>query len=235
MAAAGAASSWGAFLIAVALLGTPFAAANARAVGAAATYEESLGIGLETWPHPYPVNFSALTVAGRPVRMRYTDVPPARFANGRPIVLMHGKNFDSSHWGGAIRALMRNGYRVVVRDQFGLNTSSKPQIDYSFDMLATNAAQSLDALGLAEVDVLAHSTGGMLAVRFARTYLGPVRRLVLEDRGAAGNWVPVFLIVFGLDVATALLAVFVLRRLRTRRIAQSETWLSMPAGARAYG
>jgi oxalate/formate antiporter len=47
---------------------------------------------------------------------------------------------------------------------------------------------------------------------------GPVAASI---RAAAGSWVPVFLIVVGLDVLTALLAFFVLRRLRAQWLAQS--------------
>ncbi len=54
---------------------------------------------------------------------------------------------------------------------------------------------------------------------------GPVAAAI---RAQAGSWVPVFLIVVGLDVVTALLAFFVLRRLRTQWIARSER---VPAAA----
>lgn len=47
---------------------------------------------------------------------------------------------------------------------------------------------------------------------------GPVAAAI---RAAAGSWVPVFLSVVCLDILTALLAFFVLRRLRTQWVAQS--------------
>ena len=112
--------------------------------------------------------------------MAYMDVPPVK-ANGHVALLLHGKNFDSSYWSQTISALSGAGWRVIVPDQIGFNKSSKPQIDYSFDLLASNTAKLLDTLGVAEVDLIGHSTGGMLAVRFARSYPQRVRRLVLED------------------------------------------------------
>jgi OFA family oxalate/formate antiporter-like MFS transporter len=48
-------------------------------------------------------------------------------------------------------------------------------------------------------------------------------------RAATGSWVPVFFIVVGLDVVTALLAFFVLRRLRTQWIERSSRGPAMPA------
>ncbi len=55
---------------------------------------------------------------------------------------------------------------------------------------------------------------------------GPVAAAL---RGALGSWVPVFLIVVGLDLVTALLAFFVLRRLRLQWLAKPVS--GMPARA----
>lgn len=66
-------------------------------------------------------------------------------------------------------------------DQVGWGKSSKPDARYSFGLLARNTARLLDTLGVREAVVIGHSTGGMLAVRFARTYADRVTRLVLED------------------------------------------------------
>jgi pimeloyl-ACP methyl ester carboxylesterase len=145
------------------------------------TYTEPLGIGLEGWPYPHPVRFMPLELHGQQLRMAFMDVAPTGTANGRTVVLLHGKNFDSSYWSGPIAALTGAGFRVVVPDQIGFNKSSKPDLEYSFDLLAQNTARLLDTLDIRDVDVLGHSTGGMLAVRLARTYAERVKRLVLED------------------------------------------------------
>lgn len=57
---------------------------------------------------------------------------------------------------------------------------------------------------------------------------GPVAAAI---RGAAGSWVPVFLIVVGLDVVTALLAFFVLRRLRAHWLARQGAMVPTSAPA----
>jgi pimeloyl-ACP methyl ester carboxylesterase len=113
--------------------------------------------------------------------MAYMDVPPSSPANGNSIVLMHGKNFDSSYWGDVAKALAQNGYRVVIPDQVGFNKSSKPSIDYTFDLLAANTAKLLDSLRVGKVAILGHSTGGMLAVHFAKLNPARVTQLILED------------------------------------------------------
>jgi pimeloyl-ACP methyl ester carboxylesterase len=71
-----------------------------------------------------------------------------------------------------IEALTTAGYRVVVPDQIGWGKSSKPDIHYSFHLLAANTATLLDHLGVGQVSVLGHSTGGMTATRF--TLMNPI-------------------------------------------------------------
>jgi pimeloyl-ACP methyl ester carboxylesterase len=109
------------------------------------------------------------------------DVAPSGAPNGRTIVLMHGKNFGGYYFRNVIERLSGAGYRVVVPDQIGWGKSPKPDIHYSFQQLAANTAALLDALHVDRVDVLGHSTGGMLAVRFALMYPERVRHLILED------------------------------------------------------
>ena len=143
-------------------------------------YTQPLGIALESCVYPHPVKYLALEIEGQPVRMAYMDVSPTA-ANGQTVLLLHGKNFYGNYWEGTTRALTAAGYRVVVPDQVGFGKSSKPDVHYSFDLLAANTVKLLDALGVQQVAVVGHSTGGMLAVRFARSYPERVTRLMLED------------------------------------------------------
>jgi pimeloyl-ACP methyl ester carboxylesterase len=140
-----------------------------------------LGIALEEYGYPWPVHFLPLVIENQDVRMAYMDVPPSGTANGRAIVLMHGKNFGGYYWRDVAQSLAAAGYRVIVPDQVGWGKSSKPDIHYSFQLLAANTAHLLDTLGIQKATVVGHSTGGMLAVRFALMYPERVTQLVLED------------------------------------------------------
>jgi pimeloyl-ACP methyl ester carboxylesterase len=145
------------------------------------TYSEPLGIALESYPYPYPVQFLSLVNDGQPLRLAYMDVRPEGAGNGRTVVLLHGKNFYGSYWLNTIKALSAAGYRVLVPDQVGFGKSAKPDLRYSFDLLAANTARLLDELQVKQADIVGHSMGGMLAVRFARNYPERTRHLVLED------------------------------------------------------
>jgi pimeloyl-ACP methyl ester carboxylesterase len=147
----------------------------------AANDSKPLGIALEEYPYPWPVHFLRLVIEGQDLRMAYMDVLPTHAPNGRALVLMHGKNFGGYYWRDVAEALATAGYRVIVPDQIGWGKSSKPDIRYSFQLLAANTARLLDELKLDKVAVVGHSTGGMLAVRFALMYPKRVTQLILED------------------------------------------------------
>jgi pimeloyl-ACP methyl ester carboxylesterase len=158
--------------LSAALLPQPFTSPEA------AESREPYGIGLEGYPYPYPVNMLPLVNDGEELRMAYMDVAPAQ-ANGRVVVLLHGRNFPASYWAPVIRVLTGAGYRVVVPDQIGFGKSSKPAGELHFDTLARNTVALLDHLGIAKADIVAHSLGGMLGVRIARAYPDRVNHLVL--------------------------------------------------------
>jgi pimeloyl-ACP methyl ester carboxylesterase len=144
----------------------------------AAEPREPYGIGLEGFAYPYPVNLLPLTNDGEQLRMAYMDVAPAQ-ANGRVVVLLHGRNFPSSYWAPVIKTLTDAGYRVVVPDQVGFGKSSKPSGELHFDTLARNTIALLDHLQIARADIVAHSMGGMVGVRIARAYPERVNHLLL--------------------------------------------------------
>jgi pimeloyl-ACP methyl ester carboxylesterase len=158
--------------LSAALLAQPFTRSEA------AESREPYGIGLEGYPYPFPVNMLPLVNDGEELRMAYMDVAPAQ-ANGRAVVLLHGRNFPASYWAPVIKVLTEAGYRVVVPDQIGFGKSSKPAGELHFDTLARNTVALLDHLGIARADIVAHSLGGMLGVRIARAYPDRVNHLVL--------------------------------------------------------
>lgn len=148
-----------------------------------------LGIALEGYPYPYEVKLFPVERDGQTLNMAYMDVPPAGASNGRTVLLLHGRNFPSSYWAPVIDTLSKAGYRVIAPDQIGFGKSSKPTFDLHFDELARNTARLLDNLEIEKVNVVAHSMGGMLSMRFARDFPKRVRSVLmtgpigLEDYG----------------------------------------------------
>ncbi|MGD0625523.1 MAG: alpha/beta hydrolase [Thermodesulfobacteriota bacterium] len=140
-----------------------------------------LSISMENYSYPHRVALLPLTIEGQDLRMAYMDIPPEGNPNGMTVLLLHGKNFFGAYWKGTIRFLSQNGFRVVVPDQIGFGKSSKPNIHYSFHLLATHTKKLLDTLGVKQVAVVGHSMGGMLATRFTLMYPETASHLVLEN------------------------------------------------------
>lgn len=157
----------------------------ARAADPAPTY----GVELEGFAYPYPLQHFAFESQGVSLQMAYMDVAAKGAANGRTIVLLHGKNFCGATWEASIDVLTTAGYRVVVPDQIGFCASSKPEhYQYTFQQLATNTATLLERIGVAHAIVLGHSTGGMLATRYALMYPEATDQLVLVNPIGLEDW-----------------------------------------------
>jgi len=150
-------------------------------ISAFAQKTDTLSITLENIKYPYPVKFFPIHTEGQDIRMAYMDIAPAQNANGRTVVLFHGKNFGGYYWANVIRALTAKGFRVVVPDQIGFGKSSKAFIHYSFHQLSRWNKALLDTLGIQKANILGHSMGGMLATRFALMYPQTIEKLLLED------------------------------------------------------
>jgi pimeloyl-ACP methyl ester carboxylesterase len=141
-----------------------------------------LGANLERFDYPAPVRWFEANSQGHAVRMAFLDWPPTAAPNGTTVVLLHGKNFCAATWGDTARGLAAAGYRVLAPDQIGFCKSSKPSgYQYSFHTMAALTATLLDQAGAGKVVLVGHSTGGILATRFALLYPGRVTRLVLVN------------------------------------------------------
>ena len=146
------------------------------------------GPELEGFDYPLPVQRFAFQSQRQQVHMAYLDAQPER-ANGRTVVLLHGKNFCAATWEGTMHFLQANGFRVIVPDQIGFCKSSKPaSYQYTFQQLANNTKALLDSVGVKRFIVMGHSTGGMLATRMALMFPQNVERLVMVNPIGLEDW-----------------------------------------------
>ncbi len=151
--------------------------------------EPAYGPELQGFAYPYPLHHFSFASQDEYLQMAYMDVAPAARANGRTVVLMHGKNFCGATWEHQIESLSAAGYRVIVPDQVGFCASTKPaHYQYSFQQLARNTQALLASLDIARVTLVAHSTGGMIATRYALMWPQAVDQLVLVDPIGLEDW-----------------------------------------------
>ncbi len=85
-------------------LGSLLLAASGHTQEQAPVYTTPLGIALDEYPYPYPVQFLTLNIQGQQLRMAYMDVAPKDWDGKRAAVLLHGKNFYGSYWENTIKA-----------------------------------------------------------------------------------------------------------------------------------
>ena len=158
--------------------------ASAAAAGAG----QAFGPELQGYDYPWPVQHYRFSSQGQALDMAYMDVLPSN-PNGRTAVLLHGKNFCAATWQGTIKVLSEAGYRVLAPDQVGFCKSSKPaHYQFSFQQLAGNTRALLGSLGIDHATLIGHSTGGMLAVRYALMYPDTLDQLVLLDPIGLEDW-----------------------------------------------
>jgi pimeloyl-ACP methyl ester carboxylesterase len=149
---------------------------------------QSYGPQLEGFAYPWPVARYHFRSQNQALEMAYLDVKPAH-PNGRTAVLLHGKNFCAATWQATITALTGAGYHVIAPDQIGFCKSSKPTAyQFTFEQLAGNTHALLASLGVHRATIMGHSTGGMLAIRYALMFPSEVDQLVLVDPIGLEDW-----------------------------------------------
>jgi pimeloyl-ACP methyl ester carboxylesterase len=127
--------------------------------------------------------------AANGVDYAYRDV-----GEGAPLVLLQNFRGNLDNWDPALIDALAPGRRVVTFDNAGVggSTGTTPG---TIRQMATDAIAFLDAMELAEVDVLGFSIGSFVAQDIALIRPAAVRRLVLASsapQGAAGmhGWAP---------------------------------------------
>ncbi|MDP5135428.1 alpha/beta fold hydrolase [Rheinheimera baltica] len=96
-----------------------------------------------------------------------------------PIVLIHGL-FGSYENLGVIERSLSEHYHVINVDVRNHGRSGHSN-QMSYPLMATDLAQTLDALEIPQAVLLGHSMGGKLAMAFALKYPERVTKLILAD------------------------------------------------------
>ena len=112
------------------------------------------------------------------IRLHVVEAGPP---SGPPVVLLHGFPELWYGWRGQIGPLADAGFRVIVPDQRGYNTSDKPEgvAAYRVDTLAADVVGLLDALGLERAAIVGHDWGAVVAWWLALARPERVSRLAI--------------------------------------------------------
>ncbi|MGE4064241.1 MAG: alpha/beta fold hydrolase [Rhodospirillaceae bacterium] len=115
---------------------------------------------------------------------------------GAPILLLHGFILSGHESFRTFKDKLAETRGVIAPDYLGYGHSERvldPGRHYEINHTTKAIAAMLDELGVQQVDVVAHSYGGVIAAQFALDYPARVRRAVLMDSGQyvdiSGTWI----------------------------------------------
>jgi pimeloyl-ACP methyl ester carboxylesterase len=133
---------------------------------------------------------------------------------GRPVLLVHGVGSSSYLWRNVIAEL--DGERRCVSFDLPLHghTPAAPDQDFTLNGLARFIAGGCDALGLADIDVVANDTGGAVTQVFAASHADRLHTLTLTNCEAHDNVPPKVLLPAVLLARLGLLAPLAVRMTR---------------------
>jgi non-heme chloroperoxidase len=100
--------------------------------------------------------------------------------DGPPVILSHGWPLNADAWEATALFLAENGYRAIAHDRRGHGRSSQTWHGNDMDTYADDLATLIDKLGLSDLTLIGHSTGGGEIVHYVgRHGTAKVARLVL--------------------------------------------------------
>ena len=111
-----------------------------------------------------------------------------RFGKPDGVPLVFNQHFTGTmdHWDPAVTDGLATEREVILFNNAGISSTSG-EVPASVEKMAANAAAFIKALGLAKVDVLGFSLGGLVAQEIALAEPKLVRRLILLGTGPRGG------------------------------------------------
>ena len=113
-------------------------------------------------------------------RLFVRDWGQAGGGKSKPVLFLAGWTLPSDFWGYQMAALTAAGYRTLAYDRRGHGRSSDPGRGYDHDTLADDLKAVIEAYGLEDATLVAHSMGGTEIARYFARHGGKgVGRVVL--------------------------------------------------------
>ena len=122
----------------------------------------------------------------------------ATYGAGDPVLLIHGGLGHADIWANQVIDLMAD-HLVIVADSRGHGRSTRNADPYGYDLMTADYVALLDTLGLAKVDVVGWSDGGIIGIDIAMNYPDRVDQIFAQAANITTD---------GVDPAVATDAVF---------------------------
>lgn len=115
------------------------------------------------------------------VDMRYRLV-----GEGEPLVMIIGFTANLDWWNPDLVDALSHHHKLLLLDNRGSGESSSGHLPVTMKQFAVDTAGLMDALEIAEANVLANSMGGMIAQELVLEYPQKVKKLVLNCTTCGG-------------------------------------------------
>jgi pimeloyl-ACP methyl ester carboxylesterase len=118
------------------------------------------------------------------------ELSVALAGEGRPVLMLHGFPDSAELWRKMIPSLVQAGFRVIAPDQRGFGRSSAPtdETEYTVDKIVADGIALLDALGLQQVDLVAHDWGAIIGWALVARHPDRFRRYVALSVGHPSSY-----------------------------------------------
>jgi non-heme chloroperoxidase len=126
-----------------------------------------------------------------------TEIFYKDWGQGPAVVFSHGWPLTADAWDGQMLFLLEKGYRVIAHDRRGHGRSSQTWENNTMDQYADDLSEVIEQLGLKDITLVGHSTGGGEVTRYVGRHgtkrvkkvllLGAVPPLMLKTSSNPGG------------------------------------------------
>ncbi|WP_351089481.1 alpha/beta hydrolase [Shewanella sp. S1-49-MNA-CIBAN-0167] len=139
--------------------------------------------------YPFPVKYAQVKdKKGVDWQVAYMDEYAGDKSTPKTIVLIHGKGVFGGYFGDLMKALLGQGYRVIVPDLPNYGKSIPGNLDNPVTRSLDDTRSAIhdllvNKLSLDKASFLGHSMGGQWVIGYALEYPEQVNKIVLESPG----------------------------------------------------
>jgi non-heme chloroperoxidase len=95
-----------------------------------------------------------------------TEIYYKDWGEGRVLTFSHGWPLNADAWDSQMMFLAQNGFRAIAHDRRGHGRSTQSSSGNEMNTYADDLAQLIDKLGLSNITMVGHSTGGGEVTRY---------------------------------------------------------------------
>ena len=126
-------------------------------------------------------------IPAKKVHVGDIEIAYKMLGKGDPILLFNGASDGMDAWDPSFPRILSSNHTVIAFDSRGLGNTTTGSKPYTYQQLANDSADLLDALKIPKADVLGYSLGSYIAQQLAIMYPDKVNSLVLVGSSCGGK------------------------------------------------